>query len=371
MLYEKLLNLCNDSKFDGTFFFTDQELDGQVYRIFNYRLGGWLVFQENPEALEARGIMFNITNESEPVLVCRPMQKFFNYAEGNVNHEINVLYDVHEKLDGSLISSYFHNRELKLKTKGSIKSEQAINAMAWLAKDENALLRGYIHGKTLLNKTVNLEWTSPTNRIVVGYQKDALRVLSVRDNETGELELPTLFDGIPSARQHSYSYIGELHNLIEQMYSETVGEGYVLSFIRESTGKMYQVKVKNHKYCNLHKIKDSISNPEALAELIIRGQSDDVIQAFENDEITVNLILEQEKKIIPVFNEIVKDIEAFYEVNKHLDRKSFAIKATEERLQYMSVLMMLYTGRKVSYEDFAVKNMTKLFGVKNQLRKQY
>ena len=115
----------------------------------------------------------------------------------------------------------------------------------------------------------------------------------------------------------------------------------------------------------MHKIKDSIAFPEALAELIIRGGVDDVYDLFADDILTINIIEDMENVVVPIFNHMVATVEAFYFGNKDLTRKEYAIKAQTEVPLLMSILMNLYIERDISYEDFAVKNMHALFGVKN------
>lgn len=361
-LYLELLNLVNNPEFDNAFIMTDHELDNKFYRIFNYRLVGWDTFQKHPNALESRGIMFDITDEDNVKIVSRPPKKFFNYAEGDVDHTKNELVAIHVKLDGSLISTYMHNGSLRLKSKGSINSQQAIDAMNWLSLPENKEFSEFLF-RNANNYTFNMEWTSPKNRIVIGYAEDKLSVLSIRNNITGEetyVDEDFLFNHAKSL-DINYDNITELVNT---MYLEEVGEGYVLTF-RTPEGEGYRTKVKNFKYCNLHKIKDSISNPEALAELIIRGQSDDVIEAFSEDKVTIDLIISQEHYIIPIFNTMVKDIQEFYENNKDLSRKDYAIKAKNELSKYHAAVMNLYIGREVDYEDYAIRNLQKFFGIKN------
>ena len=366
VLYNQLMNLCENTAYKDAFYFQDSQLDNITYRIFNYRLVGWDTFQHEEVACvacEARGIMFNITDIDDIKLACRPLKKFFNYAEGSVNHAANTLMDIHEKLDGSLISSYIHNGALKLKSKGSIKSVQACDAMVWLDKIENSKLKAYIFEKTYDGYTVNMEWTSPSNRIVIGYDEDMLRILSVRDNRTGLSELPHIDDSLPVARQ---LVIPEctLSEMVAQMYQEQSGEGYILTF-KTPAGEIYQTKVKNFKYCNLHKIKDSISNPETLAELIIRGQSDDVVEAFSDDPITIKLISDMEHHIMPIFNGIIKDTEDFFNEYGHFSRKDFAIKSQKENPTIMPLLMNKFLRKENDYERFAVRNLSKLFGIKN------
>ena len=369
-LYQNLMNLCTDTKYEDAFFFKDFTLDDKVYRIFNYRLVGWTTFQEAPDSKKCRGTMFEISGD-QPLLVSLPPDKFFNYAEGGVDHsKFAGTLIVNEKLDGSLISTYMHNGQLRLKSKGSISSAQALDAMAWLDLPENAEMKSIIIDLAVnKNCTVNMEWTGPQNRIVVGYEKPELRVISLIQNMNGFVMLNWITTKLPFAKQINIEdYMSDLENkditsMVNKMYNETTGEGYVISFMKE--GVEYQVKVKNHTYCNLHKIKDSISNPEALAELIIRGEVDDVYELFADDPITLNVIEDMENKIVPIFNHMVAMTESFYFGNRDLTRKEYAIKAKHQLEMLMPLLMNLYIEREISYEDFAIRNLYKIFGVKN------
>lgn len=368
-LYNNLMNLCKDPLHEDAFYYQDYTSDDKIYRIFNYRLVNWTTFQNAIDAKTCRGTMFEISNE--PVLASLTPNKFFNYAEGDVNHSNfsgNIL--VHEKLDGSLISTYMHNGEMRLKSKGSINSSQAIEAMSWLELPENSELKQNMIN--ILNEyecTINLEWTGPQNRIVVGYEFTELRVLSINMHD-GYTILNLEDSDLPFTAQINLDeYCADLEeknlqSMVNKMYNETTGEGYVVSFLHGNE-LQYQVKVKNHTYCNLHKIKDSISNPEALAELIIRGGVDDVYDLFADDIHTINLIEDMENKVVPIFNHMVSQTEKFYFDNKHLIRKDYAIKAKAEAEILMPLLMNLYIEREISYEDFAVRNLHRLFGIKN------
>lgn len=373
-LYNDLMNAVNTSD-KKEFYFDDRVLDGVKYRIFNYRLVGFDTFTNNENAKWARGTMFDITDEANVKLVCRPMQKFFNYAEGAVKHdsaEVEVLC-IHEKLDGSLISTYLHQGELRLKTKGALESTQAKAAEAFLNSPEQAEFKRILTTITKSGCTANLEWTSPDNRIVVGYEKDELRLLNVIKNDTGKL----LFDvfnaiNLPEFKAKAYHVedlerikSGEysLTELVDKMHKEEEGEGYVITLFNKSTSEVYQVKVKNHKYCNLHKLKDYINSDKTLCELVIRGQTDDIVEAFAQDEAALNKINEMELKVIPIYNKLLLKVEAFTLNNKHLDRKEFAIKAKEELGNLLPLVMNLYLGKSVDYEEYAIKHMSTLFPI--------
>ena len=135
-LFEDLMSLCSQC---NSFYFKDVKLDSIEYRIFNYNLCSYEQFHQYQSALNCRGTMFNITDLENVKLVSLPPEKFFNYEEGNgvQIHPLGTCRLQMEKLDGSLISTYLHtNNEneqvLRLKSKGSLKSEQAEQSMNFL-----------------------------------------------------------------------------------------------------------------------------------------------------------------------------------------------------------------------------------------------
>lgn len=373
-LYAGLMDLVENSD-KKEFYYDDHMLDGVTYRIFNYRLVGFDTFTNNPYAKYARGIMFKL-NEAYAELVCLPMNKFFNYAEGVVEHDSSdvMVESIYEKLDGSLISSYIHNGEVYLKSKGSLSSNQAQVAMVYIHKPENAEMLSFLELATQNGFTVNMEWTSPNNRIVVGYEKDELRVLNIRGLYTHELRTLTDTNVLPdkcrarncAERVEELSEGKTLTQLVNEMYKEETGEGYIINLYNHSSNTTYQVKIKNFKYCNLHKIKDSINTPTALCELVIRGQTDDLVEAFTEDKLALQLIKDMEDLIIPQFNSFVVDHQTFYILNKKLQRKDFAILARETEGIELPLAMNEWLGYETSYEDFAVKNMERLFGITNK-----
>jgi T4 RnlA family RNA ligase len=183
MLWLRLSQLVDSN---DAFYFQDFVLDDVTYRIFNYRMASYTDFLQ-PAALECRGIMFDVTDINNVGLVCLPQEKFFNLNENPMTMDLALtkVSNIELKADGSLISTYLHNGELRLKSKGSIASEQAIDAMAWLLLPENDNFRSALKVATSNGFTVNLEWTAPFNRIVISYQKPGLIGLNMRHMDTG------------------------------------------------------------------------------------------------------------------------------------------------------------------------------------------
>lgn len=92
-LYNDLMNLVNET--DSSFYFTDQEENGQMYRIFNYRLASYTEFLK-PNALNCRGTMFYINENNEFLgLAALPPAKFFN--DGEIKGHINSPYELYNR----------------------------------------------------------------------------------------------------------------------------------------------------------------------------------------------------------------------------------------------------------------------------------
>jgi T4 RnlA family RNA ligase len=197
-LYKDLMALCNDTS--NAFYFSDRVTDTHVFRVFSYRLASWSDFLL-PNAKNCRGTMFDITNEDNITLVSLPPEKFFNAAEGNVDHSQHPIGEILTKMDGSLISTYSlyanaqhtdsygailrANMIFGIKSKTSINSEQSTAALEYLTLPEHNDLFQILRVFDDLGYTVNMEWTSPKNRIVIPYQEDKLTILSARDILTG------------------------------------------------------------------------------------------------------------------------------------------------------------------------------------------
>lgn len=367
-LYTNLMNLCLGSE---AFFFKDFALDSRLYRIFNYRLASWTEFQQ-PSAMDCRGTMFDITTGT-PELVSFPMPKFFNYEEGTIDHTLGTMRCKMEKLDGSLISTYMHNGELRLKSKASLSSSQAVDAMKLLNSPEYSVMKQQlVKLVTEDDVTVNMEYTAPTNRVVVPYQDTKLRIISVRSHDIG---VDAFGESIKSFFMlHSYDalinalcpytyvtvYGPDQVEYVEQLRQEQTGEGYVIEITTPTNA--YRVKVKNHTYLTLHQAKDGAQNPKRLFEAVIDEVTDDLRSLFANDEYVLNLISSMEQKVVPVYNHIIKTVEEFYATNKHLDRKEYALLA-QKHGKLMSLMMNLYIKRDNDYKAFAKKNIVDIFGV--------
>lgn len=363
-LYNQLITLVATNE---AFSKKDQELDGVIYRVFSYRLAGWSDFLL-PGALECRGIMFELVNDQPVRLASMPMQKFFNDGEGGIDHDYNTIVQIMLKEDGSLISTYLHQGELRLKSKTALLSDHAVNATRWLNLPAQASLKEQLYQLAIYGYTVNMEYTSPEPymRIVIGYQYPTLTVLNVRCNDNGryltkeELHYTT-YGAVRNRWVDTFDIPEDGQAFVDHVNEEVGIEGYVIQL---ADGTL--VKVKTHWYRALHFSKDSVTNPRRLYEAVLEETTDDLREMFSDDPYSLNLIDEMEAKVFKIHNHLVKTVEDYYEANKHLDRPAYAIlgqKVLDNKA--FSIAMMKYTGKVVDYKGL-LKKWYKDFGFKDE-----
>lgn len=366
-LYDNLMKLCEPE--DSPFSFKDHTMLGDTYRIFNYRIASYTDFCK-PDALECRGIMFKMQEDKPVRIASRPPKKFFNWKENPFTMDLdpNKVVEFMAKEDGSLISSYLAGDRytLGLKTKASLSSEQAVAAMAWLKNVENWDFCKDVHELTIQGWTVNMEWVAPENRVVLPYQRSALVVLNIRNNETGMTLYRDQVYGKPGLKwvTGEISYDGEFaERFIADIPEMKDVEGFVLRF---EDGQL--VKLKTNWYLHLHLTKDSIIIPRRLFECVVTEASDDLKSLFADDPWALGRIKEMEELVEPKFNHMVDVVEKFYAANRDSSRKDYAIKGQQELGPFFSLGMDRYLVEKglrregPDYKAFAIKNY-KTFGI--------
>lgn len=365
-LYDDLMRLCQNNE---AFFFTDQIIASITYRIFNYRLASytdWLA----PHALECRGITFIVDGEGYTAvpkfLASWPFEKFFNLNENPFTMNMNLFdpVEIAEKMDGSLITTVETPEGLWLKSKGSMYSEQAQDAMKLLKLKKFAKLNKWLEEQTLEHgRSVSLEYTAPSNRIVIGYEEPNLTVLGVRDRYDG------MFIDLDNFRKGALAkfIVNDIRSEVEDVNEFVASipdmqgiEGYI---IRLRGGQ--RVKIKTEWYLKLHHIKDSINSQRRLFEAVVYDTVDDIKASFYDDPVALQTIAEMEEKVSTIYNHMVDTVERFYERNKHMERKDYAILGQKEldRIQF-ALAMSKYSGKTVDYRATMVRHR-KDFGIKD------
>lgn len=354
------------------FYFTDQIVAGRTYRIFNYRLASYTEFMR-PNGIESRGHTFELDSNGDVLaLVALPMQKFWNLGENPavMNLDLSKIHRIMDKLDGSLISTVrlygsVNGSSYLVKTKGSFFSDQAVAARKLLDSPEYAALDYFCESMTVDHGyTVNMEYCAPDNRIVVGYEKAMLRVLNVRSREDGSYlsHDEILAEGCPPEMLvETFEAPSNPREWIDSVNRMKGREGFVVEL---TSGTWF--KLKTEEYSALHKTKDNINSPRKLFEVCVYEGADDMRGLFRDDPLAISLINDMEALVAKAYNHLSAVVESFYQANKGLDRKSYAIKGQAELAAdgVFSLAMNAYIGKPVDLKEFMLKNY-KRFGIKD------
>ena len=373
-MYDDLMALVDN---DESFYYKDFNRHNVIYRIFNYRLCSYTSFLQ-PSAMECRGHMFEVEHEGRDAKAIRlaslPMEKFFNLNENPFTMDLDLtqIEEIADKADGSLITTYMHRPDfhsvhhLAVKSKGSLESDQALDAANYLMKNENWDFRDELVAAERGGFTVIMEYVAPHNRIVLGYETEELRVLGIRSRIDGSYTHFDEIDGdaFPEIKSHWTKIIetGDPVQFIADLpESKDDIEGVV---VRLTSGQ--RVKVKTLKYLALHHTKDSINSPRRLFEAVLEEATDDMRTLFHDDKVAIKMIEDMEVFVEKIYNHMVDTVERFYERNKHLERKPFAILGQEElERSHFGLAMMKYVGKEVDYKGFMKKNW-KNYGLKDR-----
>jgi T4 RnlA family RNA ligase len=272
--------------------------------------------------------------------------------------ELSTIVEVLDKMDGSLIStmdtSGADSTEFWLKSKGSLSSTQAVESNVLIRTPKYAELYQFCVRCVDDGLTVIMEYTGPSNRIVLSYDDHGLTVLAVRDNESGVyVPLETYADSYPNVPfvKNHVTDIDDVEAFALSVDDMVDIEGYVFQL---ASGHRFKVKTEYYKV--LHHIKDSINSQRRLFEAVVYETSDDVKASFFDDPIAIALIEDMEEKVFGIYNHMVEVVESYHRNNKHMNQKDYAIKGQQELNKiHFGLAMSKYIGREVDYKATMVK----------------
>lgn len=326
ILFDNLMKLCDNPTEKAKFFYKDDITGmGTSVRIFSYHIANysdWIL----PDALECRGIMFEMDGDKPVRIMSRPMEKFFNWAENPlvIGTDITESLFYMTKEDGSLISTFFDKGILGLKSKGSLYSDQVHKAAAWL--NNHPALKQRLKEIAEDGITVNMEYIGPNNRIVINYGECSLRILNARNNKGEYIGMDVIF-GDAILRPYMADVFDAsvcTNEWIENVRKMENIEGYIIVF----NDKM--IKLKTDWYVTLHHTKDSINNNRRLVECCIENVTDDLRGLFFDDPVALQKISDFELMYQNTIHDYLNRILILIQSSSHLDRKNYAIKAQTE-----------------------------------------
>lgn len=368
-LFDNLMNLCSDDS--NTFFFVDTTSSMQSkFRIFSYYIASYSEWLK-PDALECRGIMFELDDNNNPIrIAARPPKKFFNLFENPFTEDIkdDQVGLAFKKEDGSLISSFIDKGELFLKSKGSLFSQQVLDSQKWLYDERRKPLLECLKWYAENGITINMEWVSPDNRVVLTYEEPRLIILNARHNITGEyIDLEDLVKDQTINQymvdNHPFETINELIKEVQELKDQ---EGYV---VYNSKGAEPVFKIKCPWYVHLHSVKSSVSSDKNLWEAVAEGVSDDIKALFETDKASLDRIAKFESIYKKQFSFVYKTAIDIYNKLRGNSRKDYAIESQSilneiGYPQLFNIIMRLYlNGPDESIVDLIKDHLVKFIDV--------
>lgn len=276
----------------------------------------------DPKIRMARGI----TLDSKGNIVLRGFQKFFNYLqlEDNDNYseefkaefsrlqltDKNQQIEVEEKLDGTMILLGIHNGELVVSTSSSTTNEYCVNALNYF---NNLPQVEDIKEFLSLGLTLAFEYISPSNQVVVKYDKEDYVLLSCISNRSG-LEL-----GVESLRKLSKElnftmFEVSQHTLDELIHIQRNGSGIEGFIIKNSFNKRIKFKIDEwfdfSKTYSIFYGNTSKRNIQDVLEIYTNDEQDDLI-AFENQH-TIFRHQGKASRIVKMLDDIFNEVSEIY-----------------------------------------------------------
>ena len=231
-----------------------------------------------PIRTQFRGICFD---KKTGECVRLPFHKFFNYGEiPDQEFDFNAPFYAMTKLDGSLVAPYLVGERLIWGTKSgeTEMSNEIVDVLSELPYWDRLfdfVLYSYSEGFTPL-----FEYVSPSNRIVLKYDKPDIVLIGWRRIEDGKYATPGVLQylaehyGIPVVSYQKF----DNDSILTDVKDWEESEGVVL-FQNQNF-----MKVKSLWYVQLHKNKELIEQEKNVVELIVDDNIDDVLPLLQEDQ---------------------------------------------------------------------------------------
>lgn len=291
-------------------------------------------------------------------VIARSFKRFFTINEGNTADLINfdnvVLW---EKLDGSIISLYFHNNEWKCSTRsmafaeGHCDREQTTvyNDLFWhcfTKSDQLYSLNSLIEMDDVQEYTFVFELTSPLNRVVKIYNESNVTLLAVVHNKSGKeldpLKLKIISERLelPHLAYHKVTSFDDVTHLINTTLTG-LDEGFVLADYTDLYN-VKRIKFKTESYLAIANLRmNGLISDKNIATLVWNNDYHEYLSVFPED---VKYFLPYINAMSILYNNIISIITNTEIMT--LDQKSFALKIKD--LPYKSILFSIKKGEKMS-----------------------
>jgi hypothetical protein len=309
----------------------------------------------------------------ECVILCRPMDRFYNdgdFYAAKVDYDSAVIY---EKLDGTMMAAYWDplknawhtstrsipEADLPIRLGDLVLEDTTFRGLFDEALEEmiNRECAPYIPNVdswwSQLDKqhTYVFELTSPLNRVVVQYDDPRITLIATRDNVTGcEIVINEQNYMWYEPRTWKLNDAKAIKALADS-FSPAELEGFVVCDARFN-----RVKIKNASYVLAHHTKDGIISSKRNALVAaFKGTLDDIMPMVDPD--TRNAMEEMLLKV----GKFIKESEAKYEdwasQCEPGDNKTFASFVNANQPVMPSAYFAVFRGKSKSISDYMTQHV--------------
>lgn len=367
--FEECCEICENNT---AFIHKIEDVQSFKAHIFNYHLASYgdfnLPVSEKPhiKAHELRGLTFIECNGSYNRFLM--LHKFFV-----LNQTENYLYDdvknkkivrIQEKLDGSMIRFVkLQDGLIVAKTKMGFTNDQALIANEIFSKNPSvsALVEDCLDDKI----AAIFELVSPYNQIVVNYKNTELRLLQLRNEDSGEyiheVNKYCLYYNIKGSHEFDYDLKNDesfcLDHYIQEADTKKDFEGWVFTF---EDGQMMKLKTKW--YLELHHLlTESINRENSILIAIINENIDDAISQIPQNNEMRNKVIEITEKMNSFCSSTIRELIHILQEHNLVPeyRKDFAIQY--HKYPYFGVLMKNF---KLNWNEIEIEKCFKEFMLK-------
>ncbi len=322
-----------------------------------------------------------ILYKSDLRIMARAFDRFFNYGEGNLFSCDNV--PIHkckffEKLDGSLITLYFDNRQWNFSTRQNAFAEGTCVSGATFLQlcqktDEYYGIMSFVENMREKNLSFVFELTTPENRVVVPYVHYHLTLLTARNINTGQELYDDQVDSI--AKQmgclrpavHKYNSWSDMFSDINSRSWQS--EGCVMVIERnEDEQSHFRIKVKNPSYLAISNLRNNGQlSAMCVMKLVLKNDYSEYLSYFPED-----------KKYFYIVQKIVEEwknkIQSFYDVNCNIEsQKEYALLVQKMSKDCQPFLFQMRNMKRSLNEciekmqDSNIKNLVEMWQLNDKL----
>ena len=242
------------------------------------------------EELHLRSLLL----EEDGTIISTGFPKYFNYGERpEMDAEFHIALaegrvEFTEKRDGSLIVADRIGGEPHLRTRGchTLATDLADPVLRLIAHSYPEFPRLLREHPLLADYSLLMEYTAPTNRIVVQYEEPSLTLLALCSKDTvtptwDRTVLASIASEVGLALPEVYSFENNLTGIVRQIGGWVGAEGVVARFFTRD-GRPALLKLKSEWYRSLHSIFTGLTPKRAAKLAYLLGVEDEgqIAEAF-------------------------------------------------------------------------------------------